>query len=106
MQIDGGMVMGFGQACLEDLEESDGQIWAANMGEYRLPSSRDAPPHKTVLLPGGIGVGGANVKNIGEQTTPPVAAVIANAVFDATGCRLRELPITAERIYRAMRARQ
>lgn len=105
MQIDGGMAMGFGQACLEDLDESDGQIWAATMGDYRLPTVRDVPPHKTVLVPGGIGVGSANVKNIGEQTTPPVAAVIANAVHDATGCRIRQLPLTAERIYQAMRAR-
>jgi CO/xanthine dehydrogenase Mo-binding subunit len=105
MQIDGGMVMGFGQACLEDLGESEGEIWGANMGEYRLPSARDVPPHKTVLVPGGIGVGTANVKNIGEQTTPPVPAVIANAVYDATGCRIRELPLTAERIYQALRER-
>jgi len=104
MQIDGGMAMGFGQACLEDLEESQGQIWAANMGDYRLPTTRDVPRHKTVLVPGGLGVGSANVKNIGEQSTPPVAAVIANAVHDATGCRIRELPLTAERIYRALRA--
>jgi CO/xanthine dehydrogenase Mo-binding subunit len=106
MQIDGGMVMGFGQACLEDLDESGGEIWAANMGEYRLPSARDVPRHKTVLVPGGIGVGSANVKNIGEQSTPPVAAVIANAVYDATGCRIRELPLTAERIYLALQARK
>ena len=71
MQIDGGMAMGFGQACLEDLDESQGQIWAANMGDYRLPTVRDVPRHKTVLVPGGVGVGSANVKNIGEQTTPP-----------------------------------
>lgn len=106
MQIDGGMAMGFGQACLEDLGESDGEIWAATMGDYRLPSARDVPRHKTVLVRGGIGVGSANVKNIGEQTTPPVAAVIANAVFDATGCRIRELPLTAERIYQAMQERK
>ena len=103
MQINGGATMGFGYACTEDLVESDGQVWAANLGEFKLPSARDVPSYRTVRVPGAIGVGAANVKNIGESTTPAVAAAIANAVFDATGCRVRELPLTAERIYRALR---
>jgi CO/xanthine dehydrogenase Mo-binding subunit len=102
MQIDGGVIMGYGYACLEDLEESEGQIWAANLGEYKLPTSQDAPRLRTVLVPGGLGHGKANVKAIGESTNPPVAAAIANAVADATGCRIRQLPITAEAIFRAM----
>jgi CO/xanthine dehydrogenase Mo-binding subunit len=106
MQIDGGTAMGFGYACLEDLDESDGQIWAANMGDFKIPTARDVPRYKTVLVPGGIGVGAANVKNIGESSTPPTAAAIANAVFDATGCRPHELPITAERVYTALRAKE
>lgn len=103
LQIDGGVVMGFGYACLEDLDESDGQVWAASLGEFKLPSARDAPPMTTLLVPGGIGVGTANVKSVGESATPPVAAAIANAVFDAVGCRIRELPVTAERIFAALR---
>ena len=99
MQIDGAAVMGFGYACLEDLDESEGQVWAANLGEFKLASSRDAPPLKTVLLRGGRGVGTANIKNIGELANPAAAPAIANAVAAATGCRIRELPITAERIY-------
>lgn len=105
MQIDGGTTMGVGYALLEDLDESDGTVWAANMGEYKLPSSRDVPSYKTVRVPGAVGLGTANVKNIGESTTPPVAAAIANAVDDATQCRIRDLPITAEKIYRAMKGR-
>jgi CO/xanthine dehydrogenase Mo-binding subunit len=103
MQVDGGVAMGFGFACLEDLDESDGQVWAANLGEFRLPSARDVPPYRTVRVPGATGVGTANVKNIGESTTPPVAPAIASAVFAATGCRIRDLPITAEKILRALR---
>ena len=101
MQIDGGVAMGYGFACLEDLGESEGQVWAANLGEFKMPSARDMPRLRTVKVPGGIGVGTADVKNIGESTTPPVPAAIANAVFAATGARLRDLPITAERIYQA-----
>jgi CO/xanthine dehydrogenase Mo-binding subunit len=102
MQIDGGVAMGFGFACLEDLEEADGQVWSGNLGDYKLPTARDVPRYRTVLVPGGTGVGTANVKSIGESTTPPVAPAIAGAVFAATGCRVRELPITAEKIYSAM----
>jgi CO/xanthine dehydrogenase Mo-binding subunit len=106
MQIDGGAAMGIGYATLEDLDEADGQVWAANMGEYKLPSARDVPSFKTIRVPGGIGLGTANVKNIGESTTPPVAAAVANAVYDATKCRIRELPITAEKIYEALKGQQ
>jgi CO/xanthine dehydrogenase Mo-binding subunit len=104
MQVEGGIAMGFGFACLEDLDESDGQVWSGNLGEFKLPSARDVPRYRTVHVPGAVGVGTANVKNIGESTTPPVAPAIAAAVFAATGCRIRELPLTAEKIYRAMRA--
>jgi CO/xanthine dehydrogenase Mo-binding subunit len=98
MQIDGGAAMGFGYACLEDLDESEGQVWSANLGDFKLPSARDVPEFKTVLVRGGRGVGTANVKNIGETTTPPTAAAIANAVADAVGARVRHLPIRAERV--------
>jgi len=105
MQIDGGTTTGLGFATLEDLDESEGHVWAANLGEYKLPSMRDTPPYKTALLTGGVGIGTANVKAIGELTTPPTAPAVANAVFAATGRRLRSLPITAERIYEALQTK-
>lgn len=104
MQIDGGAVMGYGYACLEDLDESEGQAWAANLGEFKLPSARDLPALRTVLVRGGKGVASANVKAIGELPNVPTSAAIANAVAAAVGVRVRRLPITAERIYEAMRA--
>lgn len=105
MQIDGGTTQGVGFGLLEDLLESEGQVWAANLGEFKIPSARDVPPYRTVLVPDGTGLGAANVKNIGELTTPPTAAAIANAVAAATGCRLRDLPLRAERVYWALQAR-
>lgn len=102
MQIDGGAVMGYGFACLEDLLEGDGQVWAANLAEFRLPTAEDVPTLRTVLVEGGRGVGPANVKAVGELSNVPTAAAIANAVADATGCRLRQLPLTAERVYLAL----
>jgi CO/xanthine dehydrogenase Mo-binding subunit len=105
MQIDGGAVMGIGFACLEDLLEDEGQVLAANLGEFRLPAAADVPALRTVLVAGGRGVGPANVKAIGELTNVPVAAAVANAVADAAGIRVRQLPITAERIYWAINGR-
>jgi len=102
MQIDGGAVMGIGFACLEDLLEDEGQVLASNLGEFRLPAAPDIPPLRTVLVEGGIGVGPANVKAVGELTNVPAAAAIANAVADATGARVRQVPITAERVYWAI----
>jgi CO/xanthine dehydrogenase Mo-binding subunit len=104
MQIDGGTLMGYGYACLEDLDEADGQVWAANLGEFKLPSPADVPPMRTVLVPGGRGVGSANVKTIGGTTNCAVAPAIANAVASATSHRLRRLPITAERIFAELNA--
>jgi putative selenate reductase molybdopterin-binding subunit len=105
MQIDGGAVMGIGFACLEDLLEDEGQVLAANLGEFRLPAAADVPALRTVLVAGGRGVGPANVKAIGELTNVPVAAAVANAVADAAGTRVRQLPITAERVYWAINGR-
>jgi CO/xanthine dehydrogenase Mo-binding subunit len=104
MQIDGGAIMGYGFACLEDLAEDGGQITAANLGEFKLASMNDAPVLRTVLLEGGQGVTSANVKPVGELTNVPVAAAVANAVADATGCRIRDLPVTAEKVYWSLRA--
>ena len=104
MQVDGGTTQGFGFASLEDLDEADGQVWAANLGEFKIPSARDVPLYRTILVPGGRGVGTANVKNIGESTNPPTAAAIANAIANATGVRMRDLPLRAERVYFAMKS--
>ena len=102
MQIDGGAVMGIGFGCLEDLLASDGQVLAATLGEFRIPAAADVPPLRTVLVGGGRGTGPANVKAVGELANVPVAAAVANAVADATGARVRTVPVTAERVYWAM----
>lgn len=99
LQVDGGVAMGYGFACLEDLAEDKGQIWAANLGEFKIPSSRDVPKYLTIMLGGEPDIDPSVIKPIGELTTPPTAAAIANAVFAAVGCRIRALPITAEKVH-------
>ena len=105
-QIEGGVAMGLGFACLEDLGIEEGQVTAGHMGVYTLPSFRDVPRLPVVLVEGGFGIGPDNVKAIGELSNVPVAAAIANAVADAVGVRITRLPITAEAVHEALRARE
>jgi putative selenate reductase molybdopterin-binding subunit len=104
MQLDGGTVMGYGFACLEDLSIEEGRVWSANLGEFKLPSIRDVPPLRTVLVTGGRGIGPLDVKAAGELTNVPTAAAIANAVADATGVRIQALPVRAEAVWAALHA--
>ena len=102
LQIDGGAVMGFGSAVMEDSLEADGLVWAANLGELKLPCAADVPRLTTILVEGGRGIGDANVKSIGELTNVAVPAAVANAVADAVGVRVRDLPVSAEKVWHAL----
>ena len=101
-QINGGVVAGLGYALMEEMRVEDGRVTNLSLGDYKLPTIRDLPPLTTVLVDAGHGVGPYNIKAIGEGPTTPVAPAIANAIFNATGVRLRELPFTSEKLYRAL----
>ncbi len=105
-QIDGGVVQGIGQALIEELLIEDGRVTTANLGEYKLPTIADIPPLTTVLIDAGSGPGPFESKAIGEMSLLPTPAAIANAVFDACGVRLFHIPVTSERVWRALRAQQ
>ena len=79
-----------------------GQILNGHLGEYKLPTIADMPPLDTVLVQTSGGEGPYHAKAIGELANNATAAAIANAVADAVGCQLFELPITAERVYTAL----
>jgi CO/xanthine dehydrogenase Mo-binding subunit len=102
-QIDGGVVQGLGYGLIEHLPVQDGKVEVAHFGEYKIPTVKDIPPLKTVVIESESGVGPYKVKGIGENPISPVAPAIANAIEDAVGVRIRDLPITAEKIYKAMR---
>jgi xanthine dehydrogenase molybdenum-binding subunit len=101
-QIDGSTVMGFGQGIMEELVIENGRVTNNNLGDYKLPTAKDIPELTTVLLESPGGVGPLNAKPIGEFANNCPPAAIANAVADAVGTRLFELPITAEKIYEAL----
>jgi CO/xanthine dehydrogenase Mo-binding subunit len=104
-QIEGGVIQGIGQALSEHLMVRDGIVTSSHLGDYKMPTVRDIPELKTVLLTSEQGLGPFAVKAIGEMSCAAVPAAIANAVFDAVGVRVLELPITAEKIRAGLRAR-
>jgi CO/xanthine dehydrogenase Mo-binding subunit len=101
-QIEGGVVMGIGYALREDLGIEEGRVTAVHLGDYKLPNMADTAGMRVELLRGGKGVGTSHVKGIGEISNVPTAAAIANAVADAVGVRIDSLPITAEKVLRAL----
>jgi CO/xanthine dehydrogenase Mo-binding subunit len=104
-QIDGGVVQGIGYGLIEYLPVQEGRVGTSHFGEYKIPTVKDIPELKTVLVKGEGGVGPYKTKGIGENPITPVAPAIANAIEDAVGVRIRELPITAEKIYRLLHDR-
>jgi CO/xanthine dehydrogenase Mo-binding subunit len=104
-QIEGGVVMGIGYALREDLGIEEGRVTATHLGDYKMSNIADTAGIRVALLRGGKGVGALNVKGIGEIPNVPTAAAIANAVADAVGVRIDTLPITAEKVLRAIAAK-
>ena len=102
-QIEGGVIQGLGYALMEEMETEEGRISNVSLGDYKIPTIKDIPELVTVLLEDGGGPAPFDSKGIGESSNTPVAAAIANAVSDAIGVPLTQLPITAERVLRAMR---
>jgi CO/xanthine dehydrogenase Mo-binding subunit len=105
-QIEGGMVQGLGYALMEDLADEEGKIVPASLGDYKMPNIRDVPLHQTILLRDARGPAPYESKAIGEHSTSPMAAAIANGIYDATGVQIRKTPITAEMIYNALQERR
>ncbi|MQF86441.1 MAG: xanthine dehydrogenase family protein molybdopterin-binding subunit [SAR202 cluster bacterium] len=105
-QINGGLVQGIGFGLQEELTVEDGRVTTASFADYKMPTIADIPELRTVLLeegPGG-GWGPYQVKGIGEQSNSQTAPAIANAVANAVGIRVRDLPVTAEKIYKALQS--
>ncbi len=104
-QINGAIMQGIGYALMEELKVEDGRVTSLSFGDYKLPTVRDIPPLKTVLLESHDGVGPYAIRGIGESPTAPVAPAIANAIADAVGITIRDLPVTAEKVYGALKQR-
>ncbi len=108
-QTYGGIVQGLGTGTMEELivDTTTGRAVNASLMDYKIPSFEDVPAVLTaefVETPQRDGPMGA--RGIGEHTMIPTPAAIANALFDACGVRIHDLPITAEKVWRALREKE
>jgi CO/xanthine dehydrogenase Mo-binding subunit len=101
-QIDGEAIMAIGSGLMEELTHDQGKVTTTNLGEYKIPNILDIPKLKTVLVKGKNGPGPYEAKGIGEHANVTPPAAIANAVADACGVRLFDVPVTAEKVYAAL----
>ena len=101
-QIEGGALYGLGYGMVEEVMLDKGNTLTPSLAEYLIPTSVDAPDVKTIMVESGGGVGPFGAKGLGEPACVSVAAAFANAVADAIGVRIYDLPVTAEKIIRAL----
>jgi CO/xanthine dehydrogenase Mo-binding subunit len=103
-QDEGASIMGLGHTLSEELIYEDGQPINATMIDYHVPTIDEVPENfVTVLIESGTGPGPGGMRGMGEGAILPVAPAIANALATGYGIRIRELPITPERVWRALR---
>ena len=102
-QVDGGAVMGFGHALFEETIYQEGQFQNGDPFQYRLPVMEDIPQNfYSSMLEKGDGPGPFGSKGMAQTSIVTVGPAIGNAIYDALGVRIRSLPITPEKILRAM----
>ena len=101
-QITGGAVMGIGYALTEGLIIENGKVLNNNFTDYRIPRACDIPEIDAIIVESNEPTGAFGAKGVGEATMAGTAAAIANAIYNAVGVRVKELPITQEKIVREL----
>lgn len=104
-QIEGGAVQGIGYALMESYIEEKGIPKTNTLAEYLIPTSKDIPEIIPIVMESGTGKGPFGAKGIGEPSITATAPAITNAIYDAAGVRIKELPATPERVYFALKNR-
>ena len=108
-QVYGGIVQGLGTGMMEELilDPESGRILNASLMDYKIPTTEDVPRSMDahfVETPQKDGPYGA--RGVGEHTMIPTPAAVANAVFKACGVRITDMPITAEKVWRALKKKE
>ncbi|MCL4188683.1 MAG: molybdopterin-dependent oxidoreductase [Rhodobacteraceae bacterium] len=101
-QVTGGVVMGLGMALSEQLLWQDGRPHVTGFVDYAMPRAADVPPIEVVFVGRPDPLGPAGAKSVSEVALMPTAAAVANAIAHATGIRLRDLPMTPDRVLAAL----
>jgi len=106
-QIEGSLAMGIGYTFLENLHfDKKGRPANGNFANYRLPRTMGMPPMESILVETDDPEGPFGAKGMGEASLLPTSAAIANAIEDAVGVRIKELPITPDKIIKALKEKE
>jgi CO/xanthine dehydrogenase Mo-binding subunit len=105
-QIEGGFAQGLGAALMEELLFEGGAITNQTLADYNLPASTDVPRLDIIGLAESPGGGAFGAKMVGELSPSTVSPAIGNAIAQVTGVRLRQIPMTPERVLAALAGRQ
>ncbi|MBU1626863.1 molybdopterin-dependent oxidoreductase [bacterium] len=98
-QMQGSISMGMGEALMEEIKyDNCGRIVNANLAEYKIPTSLDIPELEAIIVESHEPNGPFGAKEVGEGAIMPTIPAIINAVYDATGIEVDELPLTPERV--------
>jgi 4-hydroxybenzoyl-CoA reductase alpha subunit len=102
-QVEGGVYMGLGEALFEEHTFRGGLHRGPSLLDYKIPTSLDMPPVETFLIESDDPEGPFGAKEVGQGPLLPVIPAVANAIHDALGVRIDEVPITPRKIVAAMR---
>jgi CO/xanthine dehydrogenase Mo-binding subunit len=102
-QMDGGFAMGLGYALFEDLNLEDGKMKNNKFSKYLIPTAMDMIDIKNIIVEDPESTAPYGAKGIGEPVMIPIAPAILNAIYNAIGVRITELPVTPEKLMKAIR---
>ena len=106
-QMQGSLSMGVGEAMYEEVKFDDKcKILNANLGEYKIATALDMPNVDTIIVESNEPNGPFGAKEVGEGAIMPTIPAILNALYDATGVRIQELPLTPERVFKATQEKE
>lgn len=106
-QLQGGLIQGLGYALYEDLiiDNNKGKVLTDSFATYKIPSTLDIPEIEVILVEQPVASGPFGAKSVGESGMILVAPSIANAIYNAVGVRMTELPMTPERVLKAIKTK-
>jgi len=105
-QIEGGVAMGVGYGLTEEIHEEGGRVLTRSLGDYMIPTSLDVPPIETHIVEEPVSAGPYGAKGVGEPALIPTAPAILNAIANAIGIRVTELPASPEKLRRLIREKE
>jgi CO/xanthine dehydrogenase Mo-binding subunit len=105
-QIEGGIVQALGQGLMEDYKLHEGRTTTPGLAKYILPTALDVPHVTSVIVEDPDPIGPLGVKGIGEPAMVPTIPAVMNAIYDAVGVRITDLPATPEKVLEAIKRKE